>query len=93
MIVKAHMLPAANSTLYFEQAREQLLLLEQNKLLQLPVRLVGLFAETNTTVNAIWTKYQNSAGREEKIVARESRVYRIEAGRRPVDRHKLLKAP
>ncbi len=54
------MFPASNSTLYYEQAKNQLSALAKEKVYDVPLRLVGLFEEKDTTVSAIWTEYSSS---------------------------------
>ena len=57
VITKAHMFPASNSTLYFEQGVGLLRSLDDYDIFRSPVRLVGLFEDKNTTVPAIYSKY------------------------------------
>ncbi|MCD4783537.1 MAG: restriction endonuclease [Candidatus Eremiobacteraeota bacterium] len=57
IVTKAHMFPSSNSTLYYEQAKHQLNAMAKNALFAVPIRLVGLFEETNKRIPAIWTKY------------------------------------
>lgn len=60
IITKAHMFPASNSTLYYEQARKQLNELAKHSVLASPVRLVGLFETPGAQVSAMWTDYHAS---------------------------------
>lgn len=60
IITKAQMFPASNSTLYYEQAVEQLTALIQNNVFDVPIRLIGLFEPQNITISAISTVYQNT---------------------------------
>ena len=60
LITKAQMFPASNSTLYYEQAVQQLTALTKYKVFDIPIRLVGLFEQKNSTINVIWTKYSSS---------------------------------
>ncbi len=75
IITKAHMLPASNSTLYYEQARNQLTELAGHNVFDIPMRLVGLFETAGETVSAVVTKYASSrysrtvAAREQKQCA------------------------
>jgi hypothetical protein len=55
LLTKAHMLPSANSSLYYEQARD-LLRAYGPKFIQAPIRVVGLF-ENPGPVLAHWTDY------------------------------------
>lgn len=70
VVTKAHMFPASNSTLYFEQARNQLAALAKHKVFDAPVRLVGL-AERLGAVRCVYTEYQNP--RHSRKVVRQRR--------------------
>lgn len=59
IITKAGMFPASNSTLYYEQAFEQLSELSRNRILDIPIRLVGLFPPLGQ-VDAIFTGYHTA---------------------------------
>jgi hypothetical protein len=59
LVTKAQMFPASNSTLYYEQAVNQLTALGQNKVFDVPIRLVGLFEQLNTTIPVVWTEYSS----------------------------------
>jgi hypothetical protein len=59
LVTKALMFPASNSTLYYEQAVNQLTALAQNQVFDVPIRLVGLFAQLNTTIPVVWTEYSS----------------------------------
>ncbi|MGB3509415.1 MAG: BglII/BstYI family type II restriction endonuclease [Microcoleaceae cyanobacterium] len=63
IITKASMFPASNSTLYYEQAVKQLTALAQYQVFDVPIRLVGLFENINTTVSSVWTEYQGQRSR------------------------------
>ncbi|WP_439857795.1 hypothetical protein [Pseudomonas syringae] len=79
IVTKAAMFPSSNSTLYYEQAVNQLTALAQNGMFTVPIRLVGLF-ESVGLVQANWTDY--SAARYSRTVgARESRQFMITGGR------------
>ncbi len=73
IITKAHMLSAANSTLYYEQAVHQLTSLAKYKVFDVPIRLVGLFVERTGIIPATWTGYS---------ATRYSRTVDNRAGRR-----------
>lgn len=78
IVTKAAMFPSSNSTLYYEQAVNQLTALAQNGMFSVPVRLVGLF-ESLGSVQANWTDY--SAARYSRTVGvRESRQFIIAGG-------------
>lgn len=57
IITKAHMFPASNSTLYYEQAKYQLDALSKNKVFDVPIRLVGLKENVGRKIRVIWTTY------------------------------------
>ena len=61
VVAKARMFPSANSTLYYEQAEKQLSEF-YGKLppgvLDVPVRLVGLFSDYDVDVHAVWRTYR-----------------------------------
>ncbi|WP_404799827.1 PDDEXK family nuclease [Anabaenopsis elenkinii] len=60
IITKAQIFPAANSTLYYEQAVKQLSALIDNNVFDIPIRLMGLFEPTNVNISAIYTVYQST---------------------------------
>lgn len=60
VITKAHMFPAAQSTLYYEQAQDQLGALARHKVFDVPIRLVGLRETPGATAPARWTTYSSS---------------------------------
>ncbi|MBD2300734.1 restriction endonuclease [Aulosira sp. FACHB-615] len=60
IITKAQMFPASNSTLYYEQAVQQLTALIKHHVFDIPIRLIGLFEQKNTTISAIYTVYQST---------------------------------
>ena len=60
IITKAHMFRASNSTLYFEQAKQQLDGLSRFGMFNVPIRLVGLFECTEADISCVWTEYTNS---------------------------------
>lgn len=47
------MFPASNSTLYYEQAVNQLTALIKYQVFDVPIRLIGLFEQQNTIVPII----------------------------------------
>jgi hypothetical protein len=57
IITKAHLFPASNSTLYYEQAVHQLTSLAKYQVFSVPIRLVGLFVERTGIIPAVWTGY------------------------------------
>jgi hypothetical protein len=60
LVTKAHMFPASNSTLYFEQASNQLDSLANYKVFSIPIRLIGLFENIDAGVQCVWTSYTSS---------------------------------
>jgi len=80
IVTKAHMFPASNSTLYFEQAERQLTALAKNRVFDVPIRLVGLLERRSTAIAVRWTEYH--APRYSRTVRRrEDRRYEIREGR------------
>jgi len=59
IITKGHMFPASNSTLYYEQAVNQLTSLAKIKVFSMPVRLVGLSERTGVPLRIKVTEYEN----------------------------------
>ena len=59
IITKAHMFPASNSTLYFEQAHNQLTVLSRYNVFDVPIRLVGLYERLGKKVDCIFTEYED----------------------------------
>ena len=78
IIAKSQMFPAANSSLYYEQAVNQLNLLA-GYVFKVPIRVVGLFELKNTTVPAKWTIYNAKTSRA--ILTQEERQCQIISGR------------
>jgi hypothetical protein len=85
IITKAQMFPASNSTLYYEQAAQQLKALIENHVFDVPMRLVGLFEPQNTTISAISNVYKEK--RYSRIVeSRISCLCQLKSGRFPTSR-------
>jgi len=59
IITKAHMFPASNSTLYYEQAIGQIDFLDKLNIFKIPVRLIGLFGFYGESIPAKWTIYKD----------------------------------
>lgn len=79
MVTKAHMFPSSNSTLYYEQALNQLAAMAQQNAYSVPLRLVGLM-EAIGPIQAVWTEY--TAARYSRTVAtRAMRSFDIANGR------------
>lgn len=79
IIAKARMFPASNSTLYYEQAVKQLNELSRNRVLDIPIRLVGLFAGAGQVEAAVTTYHNPRYSRT--IVERSVLPVTISAGR------------
>lgn len=79
IVTKGGMFPSSNSTLYYEQALNQLTALAQQGVFSVPIRLVGLF-ESVGPVQATWTTY--TAARYSRTVSAQSqRQFTINNGR------------
>lgn len=57
VVAKSGMFPASNSTLYYEQAKRQLDALIKYNVVDVPIRLVGLFEAKGSPVSANLTTY------------------------------------
>ena len=64
ILTKVQKLPAANSTLYFEQAKQQLIEIEKYKIVDIPIRLLGLYELENQNIKAIFSEYKKASSRE-----------------------------
>jgi hypothetical protein len=90
IITKAHIFPASNSTLYYEQAVKQLRALAAVKVFDVPIRLVGLTATSGTIIDATWTKYSETRY-SRTIDTQEEAKFRVVAPRNGRGRASLLK--
>lgn len=88
LITKAKMFPASNSTLYYEQAVNQLTALTEYQVFDVPIRLVGLFESKNMTLPVIWTVY-SSTRYSRRIQTRETRQCQIISGKSSRNRCKI----
>ncbi|MBD2666429.1 hypothetical protein B6N60_02470 [Richelia sinica FACHB-800] len=88
LVTKALMFPASNSTLYYEQAVNQLTALVMNQVFDIPIRLIGLFEQANTTVPVVWSQY-SSTRYSRTVQTRMPRQCEIMPGRSPNSRCKL----
>ncbi len=89
IITKGHMFPASNSTLYYEQAAKQLSALSQNKVFDIPIRLVGLLEEYKQNVSCVWTTYDNP--RYSRTVVNQSNIHcTIQPGRSAASRATII---
>ncbi len=59
IVTKAHMFDASNSTLYYEQAQNQLEALAAKGVFDVPVRLIGLSSPKNEAFTASFNEYHN----------------------------------
>lgn len=88
IITKAHMFPASNSTLYYEQAVNQVRELARNSVFDIPVRLVGLFSNIGQA-DAVYTEY--SAARYSRTVNNRAVIrLDIQPGKTARSRTKLV---
>lgn len=87
LITRANIFPASNSTLYYEQAVEQLTAFAEHQILDIPIRLVGLFENKNSTISVTWTVY--SSPRYRKVQTRETRQCQIISGESTRSRCKI----
>ncbi len=80
VVTKGHMFPSSQSTLYYEQANNQLSALIQHNVFDVPIRLIGLFETPGTTVEAVFTEY-HTARYSRTVVRRTDRDCQITTGR------------
>lgn len=59
IITKAHIFPASNSTLYYEQAIGQVDFLNRLEIFEIPVRLIGLYEKPGISIHSKWSNYPN----------------------------------
>lgn len=79
IITKSQMFPSANSSLYYEQAVNQLTALTTHNVWRIPIRLVGLETPRTGFLQATWTLY---SGRTSRTVASQTTAnFRITGGR------------
>ena len=77
IVAKSGMIPSANSSLYYEQAVNQLTALATQGVLTAPLRMVSLYEEPGQ-VNATWTTYPGRTSRT--IHGRETRTVTVTQG-------------
>jgi len=80
IITKGHMFPSSNSTLYYEQAMHQIDFLDQFKIIDIPLRLIGLFEAYSNSTSAVWTKYHNTRY-SRTVTKRDNILCEIQRGR------------
>lgn len=78
VITKCKIFPASNSTLYYEQGKNQLDVLATPDVFNLPIRLVGLSEDQNTDVPCVFTTYNKRYSRTP--MRSEERVCKIRPG-------------
>lgn len=76
IITKAHMFPASNSTLYYEQAVNQLTEFSKHGVFDVPIRVAGLFSEVGRDVPADWNDYPGRYSRAPTKIERVKCVLR-----------------
>lgn len=54
IVTKARLFPSSNSTLYYEQAVNQLDAFTRHGVFDIPIRVVGLFETPGSEVSAVW---------------------------------------
>lgn len=79
IIAKAHMLPASNSMLYYEQAISQLTAFTKFEVFNVPIRVVGLFVPIGVPTDAVWSEYST---RGRKPLKQEHVTCTFTAGKR-----------
>ena len=91
IVTKAHMFPSSNSTLYYEQAVNQMSEFAKHGVFDVPVRIVGLFEEVDVDVNAVWVTFPARYGREndssEEVTCRLSRP----TSKRPISQVEIIR--
>lgn len=90
IITKAHMFPASNSTLYYEQGVKQLTALAGHNVFDAPIRLVGLFEEKGSVVSGTWTTYENPRY-SRTVVSRETVDTKIQPPRTVKGRCRIVR--
>jgi hypothetical protein len=80
VITKCHLLPASNSTLYYEQAKNQLDALSHYRVFSIPVRLIGLTENTDTPIkvknvlydSARYSRTENEVREHDAIITQKN---------------------
>ncbi len=80
IITKAHLFPASNSTLYYEQAVNQMREFTKHGVFDVPTRVAGLFEEIGVPRPAVWTDYPGRYSRSPKAKKRVTCI--LQPGRR-----------
>ena len=74
VITKCHLLPASNSTLYYEQAVKQLNALSAANVFTIPVRLIGLTEDIDRPIQVKNITYDNARYSRTESEVREQRA-------------------
>ena len=84
IITKSGKFASSNSTLYYEQAKKQLDSFSKYKSFDVPIRLVGLFANNDADNEVVWTEYESA--RYSRTIENQStkNMFVSELGRRYV---------
>lgn len=89
IVTKAHMYPASNSTLYYEQAKNQLTELAANHVFDSPIRLVGLFGPVDEEIEIVFSQYSTSRY-SRTVKLREKKICLVKPGRSSQSRCNLV---
>jgi hypothetical protein len=60
IITKGKIFPASNSTLYYEQAIQQIANLSNYKIFRIPIRVIGLVVAPNSTITSVISTYSQT---------------------------------
>jgi len=85
IVTKAHMFPASQGTLYYEQAVSQLAALAKFSVFTVPLRVVGLYEPEAGIVPVIWTDY-HAKRQSRTVVTQQDRRCEIRRGTSPRSR-------
>lgn len=88
IITKAHMFPASNSTLYYEQAKNQLDELARYNVFDIPIRLVGLFEPKGEPITVMFTTYSDPRY-SRTVEARHERQCILQSGKTSAGRSRI----
>ena len=80
IITKVGKLPSQNSSLYFEQACDQMKLAEDVRLFEIPIRIVGLSEDAATRVHGKRTEYGGRTSR--KVKKQQDVEFEVQAGKK-----------
>ena len=80
IITKGYIFPASNSTLYYEQAINQLRALSRYQLFSIPIRVIGLIADPNSVIPSIISTY-SQARYSRQVVQSSPQNVRVVSGK------------